>query len=79
MKCVGSKRLGYILQKNLNQSSKQLANSEEELRKCRYGLKERDFIICEQKKAGIFNYISPFYACYLLLRVDVVKLMLSNV
>ncbi|KAF3441637.1 hypothetical protein FNV43_RR15552 [Rhamnella rubrinervis] len=38
-------------EKNLNQTSKLLANSEEELRKCRYGLKERDFIIYEQRKA----------------------------
>ncbi|XP_062112736.1 kinesin-like protein KIN-5C [Humulus lupulus] len=38
-------------EKNLNQTSKLLANTEEELRKCHYSLKERDFIISEQKKA----------------------------
>ncbi|KAH7512183.1 hypothetical protein FEM48_Zijuj12G0063400 [Ziziphus jujuba var. spinosa] len=38
-------------ERNLNQTSKLLSNCEEELRKCRYALKERDFIISEQKKA----------------------------
>ncbi|KAF4396893.1 hypothetical protein F8388_004861 [Cannabis sativa] len=38
-------------EKSLNQTSKLLANTEEELRKCHYSLKERDFIISEQKKA----------------------------
>ncbi|KAM7526033.1 hypothetical protein LguiA_015935 [Lonicera macranthoides] len=38
-------------QKNLNQTSKLLANTEEELKRCQYALKERDFIISEQKKA----------------------------
>ncbi|GMN39448.1 hypothetical protein TIFTF001_008676 [Ficus carica] len=37
--------------KSLYQTSKLLANTEEELRKCRYALKERDFVISEQKKA----------------------------
>lgn len=60
---VSCKRSGEIVQKNLNQTSKLLANSEEELRKCRYGLKEKDFVIYEQRKAGIFIL---FDACYLL-------------
>lgn len=47
-----------IVQRNLNQTSKLLANCEEELRKCQYALKERDFIISEQKKAGILKYYS---------------------
>ncbi|KAM7468253.1 hypothetical protein LguiB_015815 [Lonicera macranthoides] len=38
-------------QKNLNETRVLLANTEEEVRKCRYALKERDFVISEQKKA----------------------------
>ncbi|PHU05646.1 putative kDa kinesin-related protein [Capsicum chinense] len=38
-------------QKQLNQTTSLLANTEEELRQSKYSLKERDFIICEQKKA----------------------------
>ncbi|KAK6778746.1 hypothetical protein RDI58_025464 [Solanum bulbocastanum] len=38
-------------QKHLNQTSSLLSNAEEELRQSKYTLKERDFIICEQKKA----------------------------
>ncbi|KAG5072770.1 hypothetical protein JHK86_007981 [Glycine max] len=38
-------------QKNLNKTSKLLANTEEELKKCHYTLKEKDFIISEQRKA----------------------------
>ncbi|GFQ04640.1 125 kDa kinesin-related protein [Phtheirospermum japonicum] len=38
-------------QKDLNQTSKLLANTEDELKQCRYSVKERDFIISEQKKA----------------------------
>ncbi|XP_055808788.1 kinesin-like protein KIN-5C isoform X1 [Solanum dulcamara] len=38
-------------QKHLNQTTSLLANAEEELRQNKYTLKERDFIICEQKKA----------------------------
>ncbi|XP_060177032.1 kinesin-like protein KIN-5C [Lycium barbarum] len=38
-------------QKHLNETTSLLANTEEELRKSKYTLKERDFIICEQKKA----------------------------
>ncbi|KAJ8899611.1 hypothetical protein K2173_018585 [Erythroxylum novogranatense] len=40
-----------ITERNLNQVNKLLASTEEELKKCRYGLKDRDFIISEQKKA----------------------------
>ncbi|KAK3043529.1 hypothetical protein RJ639_002108 [Escallonia herrerae] len=38
-------------QQNLKQTSKTLANTEEELRRCQYVLKERDFVISEQRKA----------------------------
>ncbi|XP_024019672.1 kinesin-like protein KIN-5C [Morus notabilis] len=38
-------------EKSLNQTSRLLVHTEEELRKCRYALKERDFVISEQKKA----------------------------
>ncbi|KAG5583112.1 hypothetical protein H5410_053739 [Solanum commersonii] len=38
-------------QKHLNQTTSFLSNAEEELRQSKYTLKERDFIICEQKKA----------------------------
>nr|XP_010312229.1 kinesin-like protein KIN-5C isoform X2 [Solanum lycopersicum] len=38
-------------QKHLNQTTTLLSNAEEELRQSKYTLKERDFIICEQKKA----------------------------
>ncbi|KAF7147454.1 hypothetical protein RHSIM_Rhsim03G0073800 [Rhododendron simsii] len=37
--------------RNLNQTSKSLACTEEELRRCQYALKERDFVISEHKKA----------------------------
>ncbi|XP_052172781.1 kinesin-like protein KIN-5C [Diospyros lotus] len=38
-------------QKNLNQTSKLLDITDEGLRRCQYALKERDFVISEQKKA----------------------------
>lgn len=38
-------------EKTLNQTSTLLANTEEELKKCRYTLREKDFIISEQRKA----------------------------
>ncbi|KAE9465600.1 hypothetical protein C3L33_02492, partial [Rhododendron williamsianum] len=41
----------YDAQRNLNQTSKSLACTEEELRRCQYALKERDFVISEHKKA----------------------------
>ncbi|XP_019432902.1 PREDICTED: kinesin-like protein KIN-5C [Lupinus angustifolius] len=40
-----------ITEKNLNKTSRLLANSEEEVKKCQYTLKEKDFIISEQRKA----------------------------
>lgn len=43
------------MQKNLNQTCKLLSSTEEELKKCRYALKERDFVISEQRKAGMFD------------------------
>ena len=48
------------MQKNLNETGRLLANSEEELKKCRYVLKEKEFIIFEQKKAGTHQYILDF-------------------
>ncbi|CAI9781877.1 unnamed protein product [Fraxinus pennsylvanica] len=39
-------------EKDLKQTSELLANTENELRQCKYSLKERDFIISEQKKAA---------------------------
>nr|GMD03942.1 kinesin-like protein KIN-5C [Ipomoea batatas] len=41
-----------LLQKDLNQTTKLLVSTEEELRQCQYALKERDFIISEHKKAA---------------------------
>ncbi|CAL0310527.1 unnamed protein product [Lupinus luteus] len=38
-------------EKNLNKTSRLLANSEEEVKICQYTLKEKDFIISEQRKA----------------------------
>ncbi|XP_030926949.1 kinesin-like protein KIN-5C [Quercus lobata] len=38
-------------EKTLNQTSTLLVNTEEELKKCRYTLREKDFIISEQRKA----------------------------
>lgn len=54
------------MQKNLNQTSKLLANTEEELKRCQYALKERDFIILEQKKAGMLKYfwVFEFFGSY---------------
>ncbi|KAG5556538.1 hypothetical protein RHGRI_006964 [Rhododendron griersonianum] len=49
--CSGlSSELGAT-KRNLNQTSKSLACTEEELRRCQYALKERDFVISEHKKA----------------------------
>ncbi|KAK6126456.1 hypothetical protein DH2020_039792 [Rehmannia glutinosa] len=39
-------------QKDLNLTSKLLANTEDNLKQCQFSLKERDFIISEQKKAA---------------------------
>lgn len=51
--CILVKEMIFSVQKNLKQTSIMLANSEEELKKCRYTLKEKDFIISEQRKAGM--------------------------
>ncbi|KAL2229295.1 UNVERIFIED_CONTAM: Kinesin-like protein KIN-5C [Sesamum indicum] len=40
-----------VTQKNLNLTRKMLANTEDDLKRCQYSLKERDFIISEQKRA----------------------------
>jgi hypothetical protein len=47
------KEINFSIQKNLKQTSILLASTEEELKKCRYILKEKDFIISEQRKAGV--------------------------
>ncbi|XWS59472.1 hypothetical protein CRYUN_Cryun08bG0125000 [Craigia yunnanensis] len=60
-------------EKNLNETSKLLANSEEELKKCRYVLKEKEFIIFEQKKAE--NALAH-QAC--VLRSDLEKALKDN-
>lgn len=46
------------MQKNLNETSKLLASTEEELKKCHYALKERDFIISQHRKAGTSDYFA---------------------
>ncbi|PON78027.1 Kinesin-like protein [Parasponia andersonii] len=61
-------------EKSLHQTSKLLANTEEELKKCRYALKERDFVISEQKKAE--NALAH-QAC--VLRSDLEKALGDNV
>ncbi|XP_019153437.1 PREDICTED: kinesin-like protein KIN-5C isoform X1 [Ipomoea nil] len=60
-------------QKDLNQTSKLLVNTEEDLRRCQYSLKERDFIISEQKKAE--NALAH-QAC--VLRADLEKALQDN-
>lgn len=63
------------MQKNLNKKSILLANTEEELKKCRYTLKEKDFVISEQRKAGMLDcvFLSLFILllCLLMLIVQV--------
>ncbi|KDP37322.1 hypothetical protein JCGZ_06776 [Jatropha curcas] len=49
--CCDLSRKLDVTEKNLNQTSKLLTHTEEELKKCHYALKERDFIISEHKKA----------------------------
>lgn len=46
------------MQSNLDQTIKLLNNVEEQLKKCQYALKEKDFIISEQKKAGLYKLSS---------------------
>ncbi|XWS43400.1 hypothetical protein CRYUN_Cryun16bG0100200 [Craigia yunnanensis] len=62
-----------MTEKNLNKTSKLLANSEEELKKCCYVLKEKEFIISEQKKAE--NALAH-QAC--VLRADLEKALKDN-
>lgn len=65
-----------MMQKNLSETQKLLANTEEELKKCQYSLREKDYIISQQKKAGLMR-ISPniFEIC---VSYDVL-IMLTNV
>ncbi|XP_047162874.1 kinesin-like protein KIN-5C isoform X2 [Vigna umbellata] len=60
-------------EKNLNKTSKLLANREEELKKCQYTLKEKDFIISEQRKA---ENALHHQAC--VLRADLEKSLQDN-
>ncbi|KAJ6300219.1 hypothetical protein OIU76_021089 [Salix suchowensis] len=60
-------------EKNFNQTIKLLMSTEEELKKCRYSLKERDFIISEQRKAE--NALAH-QAC--VLRSDLEKALQDN-
>ncbi|RDX94099.1 Kinesin-like protein KIN-5C, partial [Mucuna pruriens] len=60
-------------EKNLNKISKLLDNTEEELKKCQYTLKEKDFIISEQRKAE--NALAH-QAC--VLRADLEKALQDN-
>ncbi|XP_022744590.1 kinesin-like protein KIN-5C [Durio zibethinus] len=62
-----------MTERNLNETSKFLANSEEELRKCCYLLNEKEFIISEQKKAE--NALAH-QAC--VLRSDLEKALKNN-
>ena len=50
-----------ILQKNLNHTSKLLASTEEGLKRCQYALSQRDFIISEQRKAGMLDFLFCYY------------------
>ncbi|KAK1396075.1 hypothetical protein POM88_005938 [Heracleum sosnowskyi] len=60
-------------EKNLDQTSKLLPNTEEEVKRCQYSLSERDFIIPEQKKAE--NALAH-QAC--VLRADLEKSLKDN-
>ncbi|KAL0333495.1 UNVERIFIED_CONTAM: Kinesin-like protein KIN-5C [Sesamum angustifolium] len=62
-----------VTQKNLNLTSKLLANTEDDLKRCQYSLKERDFIILEQKRAE--NALA-LQAC--VLRADLEKSQKDN-
>ncbi|RYR03910.1 hypothetical protein Ahy_B06g083316 [Arachis hypogaea] len=61
------------LQKNLNKTSELLTNTEDELRRCKYTVKEKDFIISEQRKAE--NALAH-QAC--VLRADLEKVLQDN-
>ncbi|XP_015581587.2 kinesin-like protein KIN-5C [Ricinus communis] len=60
-------------EKDLSQTCKLLTNTEDELKKCRYTLKEKDFIISEQRKAE--NALAH-QAC--VLRSDLEKALQDN-
>ncbi|CAA0822513.1 Probable 125 kDa kinesin-related protein [Striga hermonthica] len=60
-------------QSDLNLTSKLLANTEDDLKKCQYSLKERDFVISEQKKSE--NALAH-QAC--VLRADLEKAQKDN-
>lgn len=60
-------------EKDLDHTSKVLANTKEELKKCQYSIKERDFIISEQRKAE--NALAH-QAC--VLRADLEKSLQEN-
>ncbi|KAL1352124.1 hypothetical protein HN51_016106 [Arachis hypogaea] len=60
-------------QKNLNKTSELLTNTEDELRRCQYTVKEKDFIISEQRKAE--NALAH-QAC--VLRADLEKVLQDN-
>ncbi|KAL0410132.1 UNVERIFIED_CONTAM: Kinesin-like protein KIN-5C [Sesamum latifolium] len=60
-------------QKDLSETTKLLANTQDELKRCQYSLKERDFIISEQKKAE--NALAH-QAC--MLRADLEKSQKDN-
>ncbi|KAG2682993.1 hypothetical protein I3843_10G011500 [Carya illinoinensis] len=62
-----------VTEKNLNQTRKLLANSEEELKKCQYALTEKNFVISEQRKAE--NALAH-QAC--VLRSDLEKALQDN-
>ncbi|KAL0374854.1 UNVERIFIED_CONTAM: Kinesin-like protein KIN-5C [Sesamum radiatum] len=59
--------------KDLRETTKLLANTQDELKRCQYSLKERDFIISEQKKAE--NALAH-QAC--ILRADLEKSQKDN-
>ncbi|KAK4419401.1 Kinesin-like protein KIN-5C [Sesamum alatum] len=59
--------------KDLNETTKLLASTQDELKRCQYSLKERDFIISEQKKAE--NALAH-QAC--ILRADLEKSQKDN-
>ncbi|KAK3226888.1 hypothetical protein Dsin_006750 [Dipteronia sinensis] len=71
--CSGLSSKLELTEKNLNQTSKLLANTEEELKKCRYALTEKDYIISEQRRAE--NALAH-QAC--VLRSDLEKALLDN-
>ncbi|PKI49351.1 hypothetical protein CRG98_030279, partial [Punica granatum] len=60
-------------ERNLEKTCKQLANTQDDLRNCQYAVKERDFIISEQRKAE--NALTH-QAC--VLRADLEKSLQDN-